>query len=126
MVKEAYHILVVDDEQSMREMLDYLLTKQGYAVSCAQSGKQSIEMLDEDRFDLMICDIKLGDITGLDVLRASKAKNTEIVVIMISAYVTTEMAVEALNICKANYPEGLPNASIRAMNEPLMGGPDED
>ena len=37
-----------------------------------------------------------------------------------------EMAVEALNICKANYPEGLPNASIRAMNEPLMGGPDED
>ncbi len=37
-----------------------------------------------------------------------------------------EMAVEALNMCKANYPEGLPNASIRAMNEPLMGGPDED
>jgi len=37
-----------------------------------------------------------------------------------------EMAVEALNICKQNYPEGLPNASIRAMNEPLMGGPDED
>ena len=37
-----------------------------------------------------------------------------------------EMAVEALDMCKANYPEGLPNASIRAMNEPLMGGPDED
>lgn len=37
-----------------------------------------------------------------------------------------EMAIEALNICKENYPEGLPNASIRAMNEPLMGGPDED
>jgi AMP nucleosidase len=37
-----------------------------------------------------------------------------------------EMAVEVLNICKENYPEGLPNASIRALNEPLMGGPDED
>jgi AMP nucleosidase len=37
-----------------------------------------------------------------------------------------EMAVEVLNMCKETYPEGLPNASIRAMNEPLMGGPDDD
>ena len=97
MAKQAHHILVVDDEQSMREMLDYLLSKQGYQVSSAESGKRAIEMLDESRFDLMICDIKLGDITGLDVLRATKSKNPESVVIMISAYVTTEMAVEAMN-----------------------------
>ena len=115
MVKEAYHILVVDDEQSMREMLDYLLSKQGYQVSCAESGKRAIEMLDEDRFDLMICDIKLGDITGLDVLRASKAKNPEIVVIMISAYVTTEMAVEAMNEGAYDYvPKPFDNDELNA------------
>ena len=115
MVKEAYHILVVDDEQSMREMLDYLLSKQGYQVSCAESGKRAIEMLDEDRFDLMICDIKLGDITGLDVLRASKAKNPETVVIMISAYVTTEMAVEAMNEGAYDYvPKPFDNDELNA------------
>jgi len=115
MVKEAYHILVVDDEPSMREMLDYLLSKQGYQVSCAESGKRAIEMLDADRFDLMICDIKLGDITGLDVLRASKAKNPEIVVIMISAYVTTEMAVEAMNEGAYDYvPKPFDNDELNA------------
>ncbi len=97
MAKAAYHILVVDDEESMREMLEYLLTKQGYDVTCAESGKRAIKLLDETRFDLLICDIRLGDITGLDVLRVSKAKNPDTVVIMISAYVTTEVAVEAMN-----------------------------
>ena len=97
MAKAAYHILVVDDEESMREMLEYLLTKQGYEVTCAESGKRAIKLIGETRFDLLICDIRLGDITGLDVLRASKAQNPATVVIMISAYVTTEVAVEAMN-----------------------------
>ena len=77
MAKKAYHILVVDDELSMRELLEYLLVKEGYQVTCAESGTRAVEMLGEDRYDLMICDIRLGDITGLDVLRASKAKNPD-------------------------------------------------
>ena len=97
MAKPAYHILVVDDELSMRELLEYLLIKEGYQVTCAESGTRAVKMLGEDRYDLMICDIRLGDITGLDVLRASKSKNPDTVVIMISAYVTTEVAVEAMN-----------------------------
>lgn len=97
MAKPAYHVLVVDDELSMRELLEYLLIKDGYQVTCAESGKRAIQLLGENRFDLMICDIRLGDITGLDVLRASKSKNPDTVVIMISAYVTTEVAVEAMN-----------------------------
>ena len=96
MAKKAYHILAVDDELSMRELLEYLLEKDGYHVTCAESGSQAIELLRKNRYDLMICDIRLGDITGLDVLRASKEKNPATVVIMISAYVTTEVAVEAM------------------------------
>ena len=67
MAKPAYHILVVDDELSMRELLEYLLTKEGYQVTCAESGTRAIELLKGECYDLMICDIRLGDITGLEI-----------------------------------------------------------
>jgi len=115
MAKKAYHILVVDDELSMRELLEYLLVKEGYQVTCAESGTRAVEMLGEDRYDLMICDIRLGDITGLDVLRASKGKNPDTVVIMISAYVTTEVAVEAMNEGAYDYvPKPFDNDELKA------------
>ena len=91
------HILVVDDELSMREFLEVLLQRQGYQVTCAESGRKAVSLLATTDFDLLLCDIRLGDITGLDVLRAAKKKNQNTVVIMISAYATTETAVEAMN-----------------------------
>ena len=115
MAKPAYHILVVDDELSMRELLEYLLVKEGYRVTCAESGTRAVKMIGENRYDLMICDIRLGDITGLDVLRASKAKNPDTVVIMISAYVTTEVAVEAMNEGAYDYvPKPFDNDELKA------------
>ena len=81
----------------MRELLEYMLKTEGYSVSCAQSGREAISMLEKDHFDLLLCDIRLGDITGLDVLRAAKQQHPDNVVIMISAYATTETAVEAMN-----------------------------
>jgi two-component system response regulator PilR (NtrC family) len=66
-------------------------------VTCAETGRQAIALLQKTRFDLLLCDIRLGDITGLDVLRASKKKNPDNVVILISAYASTETAVEAMN-----------------------------
>jgi two-component system response regulator PilR (NtrC family) len=97
MTEKAPHILVVDDEFSMRELLEVMLSREGYAVSSAGSGRQAISMIEKENFDLLLCDIKLGDITGLDVLRASKKRNQNALVIMISAYATTETAVEAMN-----------------------------
>jgi two-component system response regulator PilR (NtrC family) len=97
MTENASSILVVDDELSMRELLEYMLTKEGYQVTCAKSGREAIGLLEKKRFDLMLCDIRLGDITGLDVLRASKKNDSDIVAIMISAYASTESAVEAMN-----------------------------
>lgn len=90
-------ILVVDDELSMREFLEVLLTQSGYDVSLAKNGKQALKMVEERAFDLLLCDIRLGDFTGLDILKAAKKKNSETIVIMISAYATTEVAVEAMN-----------------------------
>ena len=97
MNENSSHILVVDDELSMREVLEYMLTKEGYRVSCAKDGRSAIELLEKQPFDLLLCDIKLGDISGLDVLRACKKNNQETVVILISAYASTETAVEAMN-----------------------------
>jgi two-component system response regulator PilR (NtrC family) len=97
MENNAPHILVVDDELSMRELLDVMLTKEGYRVSCAETGRKAISLIEKDDFDLLLCDIRLGDITGIDVLKALRNQNKDTVVIMISAYATTEAAVEAMN-----------------------------
>jgi two-component system response regulator PilR (NtrC family) len=97
MTQNAPHILVVDDELSMRELLEYMLAKENYKVTCAESGKEAIARLEKDHFDLLLCDIRLGDITGLDVLRACKEHHPDNAVILISAYATTETAVEAMN-----------------------------
>jgi len=91
------HILVVDDELSMREFLELMLTREGYRVSTAESGKAAVHKLQSNHYDLMLCDIRLGDITGLDVLREAKRCNPQTTVIMISAYASTETAVEAMN-----------------------------
>jgi two-component system response regulator PilR (NtrC family) len=97
MAQNSPHILVVDDELSMRELLEYMLAKENYKVTCAESGREAIDTLEKDHFDLLLCDIRLGDITGLDVLRASKKQHPDNLVILISAYATTETAVEAMN-----------------------------
>ena len=97
MAEKTSHILVVDDELSMRELLELMLNREGYQVTCAEDGRKAIRLLEKNQYDLLLCDIKLGDISGLDVLRASKNSNPDTVVILISAYASTETAVEAMN-----------------------------
>jgi len=97
MAEEQKTILVVDDELSMREYLELMLTREGYAVTTAESGKAANALLEKQFFDLVLLDIRLGDISGLDVLRKAKAQHPKTIVIMISAYATAENAVEAMN-----------------------------
>ena len=90
-------LLVVDDDLSMREMLEVMLTSEGYSVDCAEDGTKAIRMLEKKNYDLIICDIRMGSVGGLAVLREAKRRSPETVVIMISAFATTETAVEAVN-----------------------------
>mgnify|MGYP001823029212 FL=1 len=87
----------------MLEVLEMMLTKEGYQVTCAENGRSAIGLLEKKQYDLMLCDIRLGDISGLDVLQASKKYNPDTVVILISAYATTETAVEAMNAGAYDY-----------------------
>jgi two-component system response regulator PilR (NtrC family) len=97
MTNNRANILVIDDELSMRELLEVMLSRRGYRISTAESGQKAISLIRDNDYDLLLCDIRLGDMTGLEVLKAAKGKNPDIVVIMISAYASAEVAVEAMN-----------------------------
>ena len=121
MPENQRHILVVDDELSMRELLEFMLTREGYEVSLAQNGREAIDKLGEQHYDLLLCDIRLGDMTGLDVLQACKKTNPETVVIMISAYATTETAVEAMNVGAYDYvPKPFDNEELKETIEKAL------
>lgn len=111
---KSAHILIVDDELSMREFLELMLAKEGYQVSCAENGRIANKKIDRDFYDLILCDIRLGDISGLDVLRTAKTVNPNTIVIMISAYATAENAVEAMNDGAYDYlPKPFDNKELK-------------
>jgi two-component system response regulator PilR (NtrC family) len=90
-------ILVVDDERSMRELLEILLLKHGYNVECAENGSEALAAIGSQPFDLVITDIRMKPVNGLEVLKRCKEISPRTTVIMISAYASTELAVEAMN-----------------------------
>ena len=96
-------ILVVDDERSMRELLAIVLRREGYEVLLAENGRLAIETLEREPVDLLISDIKMPDLTGVDVLRAAKRIDPDILAIMITAFASTETAVEAMRLGACDY-----------------------
>ncbi len=89
-------ILVVDDEQSMRSMLRIMLKKEGYQATCAASGEEAIELCEKQNYDLVLTDIKMGGMNGLQVLQKVKELNPDTAVIMITAFASMETAVDAM------------------------------
>ena len=83
-------LLVVDDEQSMRDMLRIVLKRDGYDVQVAENGKRAIELLKRESFDLLLSDIQMPDATGVDVLRVAKDVNRDMVVFMMTAFASTD------------------------------------
>ena len=98
-------ILVVDDERSMREFLSIMLKKEGHDVVVADCGKAAVKILERRPVDLLISDIKMPDMSGVDVLRKAKEIRQDIVGIMITAFKSTESAVEALRLGAHDYLE---------------------
>jgi two-component system, NtrC family, response regulator PilR len=94
--EKAARILVVDDEKSMREFLDIMLSQEGYAVTLAESGNKACQILDKNVFDLVITDIRMKDVDGIGVLKKSRAVQPGTKVVLISAFATAETAVEAM------------------------------
>jgi two-component system, NtrC family, response regulator PilR len=96
-------ILIVDDERSMREMLQIVLRRDGYDVEVAENGKEAVKYLHDEPFDLLLSDIRMPDLTGVDVLRAAKAINQDLVAFMMTAFASTDTAVEAMRLGAVDY-----------------------
>src|SRR5436309_3417342 len=96
-------ILVVDDERSMRELMAIVLRREGYEVLLAENGRTASELLEREPVDLLISDIKMPDVSGVDVLRAAKAVDQDILGIMVTAFASTETAVEAMRLGACDY-----------------------
>ena len=93
---EQAKILVVDDESGMREFLEIMLSAEGYNVTLASGGKEASELLEHEHFDLVVTDIKMKDLDGIEVLKKAKTIDPDAIVILISAFATAETAVEAM------------------------------
>jgi two-component system response regulator PilR (NtrC family) len=89
-------LLVADDEQSMREFLDIMLKKEGYKVSLASNGEEVLKLAERDIFDLILMDIRMPKLDGIAVLKKIKALSPETIVIMITAYASTDTAIRAM------------------------------
>jgi len=99
----APRVLVVDDERSMRELLGIVLKREGYEVVLAENGGAALEALRRQSVDLVISDIKMPDMSGVDVLRAAKQADPDLPVVMITAFASTETAVEAMRLGACDY-----------------------
>lgn len=95
-MKEQVKILVVDDEPGMLDMLSYELSSRSYKVVTAADGKEAIKKAGEEKFDLMISDIRMPRLGGLELLAAIKIVNPDIEVIMSTGYGTIETAIDAM------------------------------
>lgn len=94
----AAKILIVDDEAGMRKGLGSILRRAGYLVSEAPGGTEAADHLGRDVFDLVITDLKMEPLSGLDLLRLVKQMSPEVEVILMTAFGTIETAVEAMKL----------------------------
>ncbi|OEU81990.1 MAG: Fis family transcriptional regulator [Desulfobacterales bacterium S5133MH4] len=98
-------ILVIDDDRGMREFLEIMLTQEGYGVVCAKDGKQGLELCKKHEFDLVITDLKMPRVDGIDFLKGVKDISPETMVILITAYASGETAVTAMQEGAYDYVE---------------------
>ena len=89
-------ILVVDDEESVRDSLFNWFTEDGFHVECAENAKRALTMLESGNFDIILSDIKMPGMDGLEMLRRRKSLKSDSIVIVMTAFATVDTAVKAL------------------------------
>ncbi|MFZ2448034.1 MAG: response regulator [Syntrophobacteraceae bacterium] len=101
--RRAFRVLVVDDELVVRSSLKEWLLDEGFSVDMAESGKEAVEMLSKNDYGLMLLDIKMPGMDGVEVLALAKEMREDLPVLMMTAYATVETAVEAMKIGARDY-----------------------
>jgi NADH-quinone oxidoreductase subunit E/NADP-reducing hydrogenase subunit HndA len=96
-------VLVVDDEQIVLKSCERILVPEGYAVNTATSAKTALEMLDTSQYDLIITDLKMPEMDGLEFMRLVRRKNPDINIVVITGYPSQESIKEALSLRIIDY-----------------------
>ena len=94
--KTSPRLLIVDDELHVRESLSHWFTEDGYDVEAASSGKEALGLLGRHRFDVIVSDIKMPSMDGLELQRRVHEKDPDVAIILVTAYASVDTAVDAL------------------------------
>ncbi|MBI1816416.1 MAG: sigma-54-dependent Fis family transcriptional regulator [Deltaproteobacteria bacterium] len=114
-------ILVVDDERAMQLALRGLLSKEGYSVDTASSGEEAVRKIEGGDFHLVITDLSMSGMDGLGVLARARAFDPDLAVVMITAYGSEKIAVEAMKTGAADYiPKPFDNDEMRVLVGKVM------
>jgi two-component system KDP operon response regulator KdpE len=122
-MRQPAKILVVDDERSVRMMLETALRAQGYRVQSAASGYEAREQLKAEEFDLLLLDLQLGDTDGIELLRETKKQWPSTEVILLTAHGSINSAIAALRLGAFDYL--LKPAQIQDIRERVERGLDQ-
>jgi DNA-binding response OmpR family regulator len=107
-------ILLVDDEANIRLTLGTLLRRDGYAISFAESGEAALQLIDQQKFDLLVVDLNLPGIGGMEVVAAARQYQPDLAIIVLTGHSSVDTAIEGLHqgifdyVLKTSPPEEIP------------------
>src|SRR4051812_37066241 len=109
-------VLAVDDEKAMLLALRGLLVREGYQVETAASGEEACRLIDTGDFHVIITDLSLNGVTGMQVLEHARRTDPDVAVIMVTAYGSEKIAVQAMKLGAADYvPKPFDNEELRVV-----------
>jgi len=103
MSSESFKVLVVDDEPTIRELMNLVLERDGHTVKTANDGIQALEMLQAERFDVLLSDIQMPHMSGLELLKLAKEAQPDLIVVVMTGFGTIETAVQAIKNGAADF-----------------------
>jgi two-component system NtrC family response regulator len=96
-------LLLIDDDYNLSKVLSYQLQKNGFEVSTARNGEDGLSLFSKNKFEIIITDIQMPDITGIDVLRKIREQDAHTIIIIITAHGSVENAIEACKLGANDY-----------------------
>ena len=90
----AHKALVIDDDVSTLELMRFQLETEGFEVDTAENGKKGLEFINDNEFDIILTDLNLPDVSGIEMVKQSKEKLPDTEIIMITGFSSTEKAID--------------------------------